>query len=112
MTLHIQEDKPNVAYGVHYKVSAQEAVSHFESLGFDAVKNVEIINPSINCGEARKAAVEAAKQNDAKAYYQGAFDVTVGDNCRIYKFEYEDFHGGKNPQGEGNKPYFIGNTDD
>ena len=110
MAEHIQIDDDPVCFAVDYHEDLNEAKAHFENWGFDGITNLEVVNNSIGCNDARVAAINAAKEQGAKCFYVGNYDCTIGRNCILFKFNYEGYHGSKNPQNAGDAPYFIGNV--
>ena len=72
---------------VHYDISEQEAIKHFQDLGFTGVRDMHKDPEPINCNTARTQTYNAAKEeDDTEWYWVGNYDATLGKACRIYKF--------------------------
>jgi len=72
---------------VHYDISEQEAVEHFQDLGFTGVRDLHKDPEPINCNTARTQTVIAAKKDDdTEWWWTGNYDWNTGNVCRIYRF--------------------------
>ena len=76
-------------YAVHYKsASDEEAKEEFQKRDYRVVGGVQRVDPSINCEEARDAVRTAAGKAGGGCFeYEGALDVTLGQDCAIWKFK-------------------------
>ena len=72
--------------GVHYDLPINEAIKHFESLGFEGIANMRKGQP-VNCLQARWDVINSEKKGGPKWFYVGDYDATVGKACRIYTFD-------------------------
>ena len=101
MTTHVvvDEGKPT-AVGVHYMDTLHNAVQHFEGAGFRGITGISFFDTNLDCNEARRRALDAAKRGEGKAFWQGAWDYSAG-RCAIYRFDYTSYDG----------PRFKGNSD-
>ena len=93
MDAHVTVDagKPT-CLGVHYQTSLNNALQHFEGVGFDGITGISYLDRELDCNEARRRALDAAKRGEGKAYWQGAWDYSAG-RCAVYRFDYTSYDG-------------------
>ena len=93
MTTHVQIDagKPT-ALGVHYMDTLHNALQHFEAAGFHGITGISYFDTNLNCNAARIRALDAAREGEGKAFWQGAWDYSAG-RCAIYRFDYTSYAG-------------------
>ena len=95
MTEHVQIDagKPT-CIGVHYDTSLDDAVAHFQAAGFHGVhlSSFHYLERDLDCNEARRRALDAAKRGEGKCFWQGAWDYSAS-RCALYRFDYTSYDG-------------------
>ena len=93
MTEHVQID-PGLptAIGVHYDTALMAASSHFTGVGFHGITGIRYLDRNLDCNEARRRALDAAKRGEGKCFWQGAWDYSAG-RCALYQFDYTSYDG-------------------
>ena len=91
---HVQVDEGRpTCVGVHYRASITAAIEHFHSAGFRGIRDMSIMQSSLDCNEARRRALDAARGSESlKCYWQGAWDYSAG-RCALYRFDYDSYDG-------------------
>ena len=87
----IDGSKPT-AVAVHYRASLEAAAKHFEQAGFRGISGMGIMQSSLDCNEARRRALDAAKRGEGKAFWTGAYDYSAG-RCALYSFSFSSYDG-------------------
>ena len=101
MTTHVTiDDSPPTAIGVHYDVDLTSAAQHFRQVGFQGVRRIECIAGQLDCNEARRRALDAAKRGEGKCFWQGDWDYSA-NRCALYKFDFTSYDG---PRFKGSGP--------
>lgn len=112
MTEHVQIDagKPT-AIGVHYDSAVWAATRHFQDAGFHGIEGMRVLEHGLDCNEARRRALDAAKRGEGKCYWQGAWDYSAG-RCSLFQFEFTSYDGptftGKGPDAEAHVDHVEG----
>ena len=97
----IQAGTTNKAIAVHYDVSVVDAKHHFESAGFNGIHHLEHLDRDLNCNEARRRALDAAKRGEGCCFWQGGWDYSA-NHCALFTFRFTSYDG----------PTFSGNSND
>ena len=92
MTEHVVVDEQPTALGVHYQVSIADAEQHFRDAGFHGIHDLRRMESDLNCNEARRRALDAAKRGEGKVFWQGAWDYSA-NRCCIYSFDFTSYDG-------------------
>ena len=93
MSTHVTiDDSLPTCIGVHYRASLDAAKAHFEQAGFRGISGMTIMQSSLNCNEARRRALDAAKRGEGKVFYQGNWDYSAG-RCALYRFDFTSYDG-------------------
>ena len=93
MTEHVTLDagKPT-CIGVHYMDTLHNASEHFREAGFHGITGIQYLETNLNCNEARRRALDAAKRGEGKCYYEGNWDYSAG-RCALYEFDFTSYDG-------------------
>ena len=93
MTEHVTIDagKPT-CLGVHYAVTIGDAIAHFEDEGFRGISGMGRFEQALDCNEARRRALDAAKRGEGRCWWSGAWDYSV-QPCTIWRFDYTSYDG-------------------
>ena len=94
------DDSPPTCIGVHYEVPLDDAQAHFEQVGFHGIESIAKMEHALDCNEARRRALDAAKRGEGKCFWQGAWDYSAG-RCALYKFDFTSYDG---PRFKGSGP--------
>ena len=95
MTTHVTiDDNLPVCIGVHYRASLPAARDHFSLAGFRGIKDMTIMQSSLDCNEARRRALDAAENGEGRCFWQGDWDYSAG-RCALYQFDYTSYDGPK-----------------
>ena len=101
MSQHVTIDDSNpTCIGVHYRATLAAAKAHFEQAGFRGITSIDFMQSSLDCNEARRRALDAAKRGEGKCFWQGAWDYSAG-RCALYKFDFTSYDG---PRFKGSGP--------
>ena len=93
MTDHvIVDDSPPTAIGVHYDTALTAAGAHFTGVGFHGITDIRYLDRNLNCNEARRRALDAAKRGEGKCFWQGDWDYSA-NHCALYQFEFDSYDG-------------------
>ena len=99
MTEHVQLDTPQTCVGVHWNVHPAAARAHFESWGFRGIASftkAEVLNGNA----ARTKALDIAMRQGIKCFWRGSYDVGVGSDSAIYRFDYDEYVGDSEVHGD------------
>lgn len=88
----ILEDDDPTCIGVHYAVDAVSAKQHFEGCGFRGISHIEAMDRNLDCNEARRRALDAAKRGEGKCFWTGAWDYSV-NRCDLWLFRFKTYDG-------------------
>ena len=88
----VVDDSPPTCLGVHYEGRLEDVQAHFEGAGFHGITGIRIFENKLDCNEARRRALDAAKRGEGKCFWQGAWDYSAG-RCNIYAFEFTSYDG-------------------
>ena len=91
-TQHVTIDDPPQCIGVHYDTPLADAALHFRGAGFHGVERIAWLERDLNCNEARRRALDAAKRGEGKCFWQGAWDYSA-NRCALYQFEFSSYDG-------------------
>ena len=93
MTEHVTIDagKPT-CIGVHYITTPRNAAIHFANVGFRGITGMHKLERNLDCNEARRRALDAAKRGEGKCFYEGNWDYSAG-RCALYSFEFTSYDG-------------------
>ena len=95
MSEHVQIDAGlPTCIGVHYRAAKHAAITHFAKAGFQGIRNMTVLQSSLDCNEARRRALNAAENGEGKAFWQGDWDYSAG-RCSLYSFNYTSYDGPK-----------------
>ena len=95
MTEHVTiDDSLPTCIGVHYEARLPDAKAHFEGAGFQGVQDISTIATNLDCNEARRRALDAARRGEGKCFWQGAWDYSAG-RCALYMFEFTSYDGAR-----------------
>ena len=101
MSEHVTiDDSLPTCIGVHYETRLSDAQAHFESVGFKGVQDITVLANNLDCNEARRRALDAAKRGEGKCCWQGAWDYSA-NRCALYLFEFTSYDG---PRFKGSGP--------
>ena len=78
--------------GVHYAVGVVDAKAHFESCGFRGISHIEVMDRDLNCNEARRRALDAARRGEGKCYWNGNWDYSA-NHCNLWLFRFKSYDG-------------------
>ena len=93
MSTHVTiDDSLPTAIGVHYRASLDAAKAHFRQAGFRGIRDMTIMQSSLDCNEARRRALDAAMRGEGRCFWQGAWDYSAG-RCALYKFDFTSYDG-------------------
>ena len=93
MTTHVTiDDSLPTCIGVHYVADIPDAIEHFKQAGFAGITGMAREASNLDCNEARRRALDAAKRGEGKCYWQGAWDYSAG-RCALYKFDFTSYDG-------------------
>ena len=85
------------ALGVHYDVTNPEIKAEMERRGYTNVRDIVKEEPRIGCNDARVQVQNRAGERSGRCEgcweYQGGSDWSVGANCHIYRFTFDEFTG-------------------
>ena len=103
------DDSPPQCIGVHYDTPLASAQAHFAGVGFHGVEAIRYLDRNLDCNEARRRALDAAKRGEGKCFYQGSWDYSAR-RCALYQFEFtsydgDRFHGPRTPDTEAHVDY-------
>ena len=99
MTEHIQVDTPQTCMGVHWNVHTQAAFDHFHSWGFRGIASLEKVEV-LNGNAARTKALDVAQRQGIRCYWRGNYDVGVGNDSALYRFDYDEYVGDSEVHGD------------
>ena len=95
MSEHVQIDgSPPTAIGVHYDTTLLAAADHFAAAGFRGIAGMSWMERDLDCNEARRRALDAAKRGEGKCFWQGEWDYSA-NRCALYKFDFTSYDGPK-----------------
>ena len=96
MNEHVQVDEGRPGcIGVHYRASIPAAAAHFHAAGFRGIRNMQIVQSSLDCNEARRRALDRAQRSeDLKCFWQGDWDYSAG-RCALYQFDFDSYEGAR-----------------
>ena len=100
MSQHIQLDEPQTCIGVHWNVHEVTAQRQFESWGFRGIKGLHK-EEVLNGNDAREHVLDIARRQDIKCFWRGDYDVGVGADSAIYRFDYDEYVGASEVHGDG-----------
>ena len=88
------DDSPPTCIGVHYDTTLPAAADHFAAAGFHGIRNITWMERDLDCNEARRRALDAAKRGEGKCFWQGAWDYSA-NRCALYKFDFTSYDGAR-----------------
>ena len=85
------------ALGVHYDGTTAEIKAEMERRGYTNVRGIVKEEPAIGCNDPRVQVRDRAGERSGTCEgcweYQGGSDWSVGPNCHIYRFTFDEFTG-------------------
>ena len=88
------DDSLPTCLGVHYVTTPSNAKIHFTNAGFRGIQGLTKLERNLDCNEARRRALDAAKRGEGKCFWQGQWDYSA-NRCAIYKFDFTSYDGPK-----------------
>ena len=92
MTEHVQLDTPMTCVGVHWNTGLEVAERQFSHWGFRGIADFHK-EEVLNGNAAREHVLDIARRQGVKCYWRGDYDVGVGDDSAIYRFDYDAYVG-------------------
>ena len=88
----VDAGKPT-AIAVGYMATLHEATKTFEAAGFRGITDISFLESDLDCNEARRRALDAARRGEGKCWWEGDYEYGVWNRCGLYKFDYTSYDG-------------------
>ena len=85
-------DNSNLCFGVHYDKPVEEAQEQFRIWGFNGIRSFTK-ERAMQGNDARRVVIAEAKKENAKWFFIGNYDASIGNDAAVYRFRFTSYTG-------------------